>query len=83
MPRYQFRNVETDEIVVEWVKMDDYDSFLAANPHLVREYNGAPGIGDPIRLGLQKPPEAFRDILRTVKKKHRNLLSGGTNINTF
>lgn len=30
---------------------------------------GAPGIGDPIRLGLRKPSEGHRDILRAMKKK--------------
>lgn len=32
---------------------------------------GAPLIGDPFRLGRMKPPEAFRDLLRNMKRKHR------------
>ena len=32
----------------------------------------APGIGDPFRLGRIKSPDAFKDILRNIKKHHRH-----------
>ncbi len=28
-----------------------------------------PGFGDPMRLGRIRPPDAFKDILRNMKKK--------------
>ena len=30
---------------------------------------GAPGIGDPVRLGLRKPSEGHRDLLRNMRRK--------------
>jgi putative FmdB family regulatory protein len=30
---------------------------------------GAPGFGDPMRLGRIRTPDAFKDILRNMKKK--------------
>lgn len=65
--------------------MAEYDQYLLDNPTHVRVYTSAPYHGDPIlqATGGHKPPEAFRDILREVKKKNRNLLSGGTSVETF
>jgi putative FmdB family regulatory protein len=31
-----------------------------------RIIKGCPGLGDPVRLGLQKPSDAFRDVLRSI-----------------
>jgi hypothetical protein len=30
----------------------------------------APALGDSVRLGLRKPDDAFRDVLKNVKKHH-------------
>ena len=29
----------------------------------------APGLGDPVRLGLVKPSDGFRDVLRNIDKR--------------
>lgn len=34
-----------------------------------RFVNGAPSFGDPMRMGLTKPPEAFKDVLRRIHEK--------------
>lgn len=45
----------------------------------------APFIGDTFRQGLKKPSEGFRDVLRTIKKKHRGgkRVDATRGINTF
>ncbi len=39
---------------------------------------GTPGFVDPIRIGVRKVPEVFKDRLKEIKKKHP-----GSKINTF
>ncbi len=78
MPLYDFKNKETSELIEVSLKMSEYDEFCTSNPLLERHHIGAPSIGDPIRLGLHKPHDAFRDKLRDIKRKHYK-----SNINTF
>jgi hypothetical protein len=78
MPTYEFRNVETGEIVERVMRMSEYDDFVKNNPHLERFFSAAPPIGDPIRLGLKKPDDAFRDRLKDIKSTHYK-----SKINTF
>lgn len=30
----------------------------------------APAIGDPMRLGVRRAPDAFNDVLKNIKKNH-------------
>lgn len=78
MPLYDFKNKETGELTEVSLSMSQYDEYCANNPHLERYHAGAPTIGDPIRLGLKKPDDAFRDKLKDIKRKHYK-----SNINTF
>ena len=72
-PTYTFRNNETGEEVTEVLSISEME---------VKEGEGwsvvpaAPFIGDVYRQGLKKPSEGFRDILRTIKKRHK----GGSRI---
>lgn len=38
-------------------------------PKAVERLVGAPAIGDPVRLGIKKPPKAFQARLRDIAKK--------------
>jgi hypothetical protein len=78
MPTYTFKNVNTQEIEEHVFKISEYDAFKEKNPHLERYIDGSPGMSDPVRLGLMKPSEGFREVLRNVKKG-----SPGSKINTF
>ena len=78
MPTYTFHNSETDEVFDQffssYVKKD---KFLEENLQLQQVLHPV-GIGDPIRLGLRKPDDAFRDKLKDIKRAHRR-----STINTF
>ena len=78
MPTYTFRNKKTGKTWDELMYMSELDEFLAENPNVEQLITSAPGIGDAIRLGLQKPDDAFRDRLKDIKASHR-----GSKINTW
>ena len=82
MPTYKFLNTETNEEFEEFMSISEMTKFLEENKHITQLVNGAPAIGDVVRLGLKKPDNAFRDILRNVKKEHSRGVSRST-VNTF
>lgn len=68
MPTYTFRNPETGEEFTEAMTISEMESMEREGFVVVP---GAPYIGDSVRQGMKKPSEGFRDILRTIKKKHK------------
>lgn len=78
MPKYTFRNNESNEVFDITMSISERDQYVQDNPHLTQLITGAPSIGDPHRLGLKKPDDGFRDVLRNVKHHHKK-----DNINTF
>jgi len=78
MPTYDFRNKETGEILEKRMKISEKESWLKDNPEYEYVMLGAPSIGDPIRLGLRKPDQGFREVLSKAKEAHPR-----GNINTF
>lgn len=82
MPTYLFLNTETGEETSEFMSITEMEGYLASNPHIQPLMNGAPSIGDSIRLGIRKPDNAFRDRLKEIKKHHSKGLTRSS-INTF
>jgi hypothetical protein len=68
MPVYAFKNLNTGEVEEHTFRISEYDKFKEDNPHLERYIDGSPGMSDPVRLGLVKPAEGFREVLRNIKK---------------
>lgn len=77
MPSYSFKNTETNEQWVDSMSIADKEQYLADNPHIIQELTSAPSLGDPVRLGIRRIDNGFRDVLRSVKKAHP--LSKGVN----
>ena len=63
------------------MSMAEREEYLKANPHIQQQL-AAPALGDPIRLGLRKPDNGFRDRLKEIKKQHSRGLTRSS-INTF
>ena len=82
MPTYKFLDTTNNEEFVEFMSITEMEDFLAKNTHIQPLVNGAPAIGDSIRLGLKKPDSAFRDKLKEIKKAHSKGFTRST-INTF
>jgi len=78
LPSYTFKNSETNEIFDTVISMAEREQFLLNNPHISQIIKTAPSIGDSVRLGLRKPDEGFRDVLRNVQHHHKK-----DNINTW
>lgn len=58
MPTYQFRDVNTGEIHDVTMTIAEREEFVKAHPHLVQQFT-ALNLGDPVRLGVTKPPADF------------------------
>ena len=78
MPTYNFRHRETGEITEKFFSLSLREEYLKDNPHLEAVLLGAPSIGDPIRLGIRKPDDGFREVLAKAKEAHPL-----GNVNTF
>jgi len=78
MPTYTFRNTDTNEEWTELMSIAEREEYLKNNKNVIQLLSAVP-LADPTRLGLYKPDNGFRDVLRHVKKHHP--LSKG--INTF
>lgn len=80
MPTYSFRNNDTGEVFEDFMSISALDVYLSENPNITQLVNGAPMIHSG--RGIGKPDQGFRDLLKTMKKKHSQGTSGST-INTF
>lgn len=67
MPIYSFRDKNTQETFDEMMTWDQKVQFLEENPHIESIITSAPAIGDSVRLGLKKPDQGFRDVLKNIK----------------
>lgn len=77
MPTYRFLNNDTGEEFEDFMSIADMQKYLSENKHIT-QIIGAPPLVDPTRLGMKKPDNGFRDVLKKIKSKHR-----GSNINTW
>lgn len=78
MPTYTFEDINTGERQEKTMKIAELDDFRSNNSHLKIVITGAPALGDPMRLGIMKPDNAFRDVLKNVQHHHKK-----DNINTW
>jgi hypothetical protein len=82
MPSYTFKNLDTEEVITTVMSISEREDFLKSNPNMQQVIHSAPALGDSIRMGLRKPPDSFRDVLKEIKKKHSKGWTKST-INTF
>lgn len=80
MPIYSFRDKNTQETFDRVMSYDSKLEFLEENPHLESIITSAPSIGDSVRLGLKKPDQGFRDVLKNIKS---NKAYSNNKINDF
>lgn len=72
MPIYDYKCPACDHVFEKTVKMANYlelQDCPECNTKSERTVVGAPGLGDPMRLGITKPPEVFRDLLRSIDSR--------------
>lgn len=69
MPLYVLQDTNTEEITEHLMSWSALQDFLAANPQQ-KLLPASPAIVSGVS-GRLKTDEGFRDILRTIKSKHR------------
>jgi hypothetical protein len=82
LPNYTFLDRNTGEYQTLNMSMSEREEYLKQNPTMQQVIHSAPALGDPHRLGLKKPDNAFRDRLKEIKKAHSRGFTKST-INTF
>jgi putative FmdB family regulatory protein len=69
---YDYKCLSCDEIFEKNVKIAQMNEMqecpYCGESHSEKFIGGAPALGDPVRLGLKKPPDVFRDRLREIHK---------------
>lgn len=69
MPTYQFENVQSGEIQEFHMKISELDDFKSNNPQLKQVHLTPFEIGDTIRMGIKKPDQSFRELLKHIHGK--------------
>jgi hypothetical protein len=78
MPYYTFYDDLEQTYFTKSMSISEMEKFLESNTHVKWvPVSGLPTL-DSVRLGIRKPEEGFRDVLRTVKKANP-----GSKVNTF
>lgn len=76
MSLYSIKDTETDEVFEVSLKSSELENYLSENPSFKQVFTKFPGVVDPTRLGIKKPDDGFRDVLKTVKSHHkRNIIN--------
>ena len=78
MPTYDFKNKDTGEVFEKMMKIAEKEQYLKDNPNMESYIGTAPAMGDPVRLGVRKVDNGFRDVLQQIH--HR---TPGSNLNTI
>lgn len=69
MPTYDFRNKDTDEVFSKFMKIAEKDQYLADNPNIEQTYITAPATVDPVRIGVRKTDNGFKEVLQKIHSK--------------
>ena len=75
MPTYSFRNKETLEEFEQTMSNSDRELFLSENPHIQQIFNVCPGVVDSVRIGVRRPDDNFRDVLKKAKVHKHNTIN--------
>ncbi len=72
MPTYSFIHKKTGLYWEEYMSMAEHDAWSASEASRAWEQQLSPTpTVDSMRMGRQKPPEQFREMLRSMKRANR------------
>lgn len=66
MPTYTFRNIETGDVFDKIMSWNSREEYLKDNPQLEAIIGGAPALGDPVRLGVTRNDDGFKEVLSKI-----------------
>ena len=71
MPIYSVMDTTTEEVFEVNMKFTEFEQYLKDNSHFKQAFTRFPAVGDSIRMGVRKPDDGFRDVLRNVQHHHK------------
>jgi hypothetical protein len=69
MPLYDFRHTETGEIFEKFMSIASREEYLKENPHIEGVISGSNALIDPVRLGIRRPDQGFKEVLQRIHEK--------------
>lgn len=69
MPTYEFKNKQTGEYSEFFMSIKELDAFKENNPQLMQVHRTPLNIGDTVRMGMKKPDQNFRELLKHIHNK--------------
>jgi hypothetical protein len=69
MPTYTFKNKETGETFDQFMTIASREQFLKENPNLETIISGAPMMMDPVRAGVRKVDNGFKEVLQKIHSR--------------
>jgi hypothetical protein len=80
LPLYDFINTETNETFELMMKISEKEQYLQNNPH-IQSVIGAPTMMDPVRIGVRRTDNGFKEVLQKIHEKTPgSMLNRTTNI---
>jgi hypothetical protein len=71
LPRYSMVDILTNEEFELDIKYSELKEYLEKNTNVKQVFRKFPGTVDPVRIGVRKTDEGFRDALREVASHHK------------
>lgn len=68
MPLYDFRNKDTGEVFEKFMSISAKEEYLKENPN-IESMLGMPPLIDPVRLGVHRPDQGFKEVLQRIHEK--------------
>jgi len=68
MPLYDFRNKDTGEIFEKFMSISAKEEYLRDNPN-IESMLGMNALIDPVRLGVRKADNGFKEVLQRIHEK--------------
>lgn len=72
MPIYSIRDNDTNEEFEVNMKYSELTEYLTDNPNFQQIFTKFPGVVDPVRIGMRKTDNSFRDVLSKAKSAHKH-----------
>jgi hypothetical protein len=69
MPIYEFKNTITNEVFEKHMSYNDKELFLSENGNIKSHFSKFPGLCDPVRLGVTKPNEGWKEVLQKINER--------------
>lgn len=75
MPTYSFRDTNNNEEFDRVMSNSERELYLKDNPNIIQTFKRFPGVVDSVRIGVRRPDDNFRDVLKKAKVHKHNTIN--------